>query len=126
MRDLFSSSTYLLKTMLPRSKHQFGKQDEEFLQGVPDVVLHHSLRSYFVRGALVETELYDHMEQAAGPSPVPEPSRRPSKDHVGTSEGAEEQAVVPPEPSAGKAGMEQKGSFEWPFSHRISELNPRF
>ncbi|ONK79553.1 uncharacterized protein A4U43_C01F7550 [Asparagus officinalis] len=37
-------------------------RDAEYLQGVLDVDLHHTLRSYFVQGAMVETELYRQMD----------------------------------------------------------------
>ncbi|ONK74369.1 uncharacterized protein A4U43_C03F5520 [Asparagus officinalis] len=37
-------------------------QDEEYLQGVHDNSLHHSIHKYFIQSALVENELYDRME----------------------------------------------------------------
>ncbi|ONK63955.1 uncharacterized protein A4U43_C07F20630 [Asparagus officinalis] len=38
-------------------------QDEKYLEDVPDIGLHHCLRSYLIRGSLVENELYNWMER---------------------------------------------------------------
>ncbi|ONK67086.1 uncharacterized protein A4U43_C06F15550 [Asparagus officinalis] len=40
--------------------------DEKYLSGVPDISLHHALHSYFIRGALLEKELYGRMEHVWG------------------------------------------------------------
>ncbi|ONK77813.1 uncharacterized protein A4U43_C02F10960 [Asparagus officinalis] len=40
-----------------------GEMDEEFLHGVPNVGLYLSLRSYFIQGDLMESEIYGLMEQ---------------------------------------------------------------
>ncbi|ONK59780.1 uncharacterized protein A4U43_C08F10560 [Asparagus officinalis] len=74
--------------------------------------------------SVVAAEVGTPVEEPVGLSPTPEPSLWWGKETIGNLRGTEEQAMPLLSLWWARPMGGQVDSFEWPFCHRILELNP--